>query len=328
MAHIAVVTGGSGFVATEVTKQLLEKGYTVRATVRDPEDEGKTEHLRRLGQALPGTLELLQADLLKEGSFDAAVKGAHFVFHVASPFQFPSENVEAALIEPAVTGTKNVLAACARNKATIKRIIVTSSVAAVSKSLASAPPKNGTLFTEEDWNETSTIENGEGYWVSKTRAERAAWDLARENGLDLVTILPNFIMGPIMSTRTDGISVGFLKGWLEGTASTGNITYSDVRDVARAHVLAAETPGASGRYIVSQATSASPAFISAALRARFPQFHIPAGEELADETTIDNSKATRELGVHLTPLASSFVDMAVTLIALGVAKPTPAGGAA
>ncbi len=120
----------------------------------------------------------------------------------------------------------------------------------------------------------------------------------------------------------DPTSVGFLKGWLEGTASSGSITFApDVRDVALAHVLAATNPAAKGRYIVSDATSASPAFIAATLRARFPQFAIPDGAEEAPETTIDNSKATRELGLQLTPLAVTLVDMAVTLIALGIAVP-------
>ena len=168
---------------------------------------------------------------------------------------------------------------------------------------------------------------GQGYWVSKTQAERAAWAAAEEAGLDLVTILPNFVMGPALSRRDDGISCGFMKGWLEGKASTGNITYCDVRDVARAHVLAAELPHAAGRYIVSHRGSADPAFISRTLRARIPRLDIPEGEALAAEETIDNSKVERELGLHLTPLAASFADMAATLIALGVAQPKPTAAA-
>ncbi len=137
------------------------------------------------------------------------------------------------------------------------------------KGIVAAPPLNGRLYTEDDWNETSTVAT-EAYWVSKTRAEHVAWDLAREHGLSLVTILPNFVMGPALSAALpDPTSVGFLKGWLEGNASTGSITFApDVRDVARAHVLAATTPSASGRYIVSDTTSASPAFIAYTLQAR------------------------------------------------------------
>jgi nucleoside-diphosphate-sugar epimerase len=190
------------------------------------------------------------------------------------------------------------------------------------KGIKAAPPLNGLLYTEEDWNETSTVAD-EAYWVSKRDAERAAWQLAKEHGLDLVTVLPNFIMGPVLSAALpDPTSVGFLKAWLEGTASTGCITFApDVRDVAHAHILAALTPGASGRYIVSDTTSASPAFIASTLQQRFPQFAIPDGEEAEAETSIDNTRAVSELKLSLTPLATTLVDMAVTLIALGIAVP-------
>ena len=190
------------------------------------------------------------------------------------------------------------------------------------KGIKAAPPVDGELFTEADWNETSTVAE-EGYWASKAQAEKLAWELARQSNLDLVTILPNFVMGPVLSAALpDPTSVGFLKAWLEGTASTGSITFApDVRDVARAHLLAATTPAASGRYIVSETTSTSPGFIARTLQARFPQYDIPDGVDELPETTIDNSKAQRVLGLQLTPLATTLVDMAVTLIELGIATP-------
>ena len=83
---MVIFAGASGFVATEVVKQLLEKGYSVRATVRSLSSKEKVEHLQLLGEALPGKLTLHEADLLKPGSFDEVVKGADFVFHTASPF--------------------------------------------------------------------------------------------------------------------------------------------------------------------------------------------------------------------------------------------------
>ena len=62
---IAVVTGAGGFVATELINQLLSKGYTVRGTVRSVSDASKVQHLTKLGDALPGKLELREADLLQ-----------------------------------------------------------------------------------------------------------------------------------------------------------------------------------------------------------------------------------------------------------------------
>ena len=119
MAYVAVITGASGFVGSEITKQLLERGYTVRATVRSLTDTDKVEHLKRLADALPGTLELHEADLLKDGSFDAPVAGAHFVFHVASPFQFPDADVDALLIQPAVRCAHPAAAASRRRRAAV-----------------------------------------------------------------------------------------------------------------------------------------------------------------------------------------------------------------
>lgn len=86
MAYTAVVTGATGYIATQLVKQLLEKGYNVKGTVRSLSAKEKYEHLEALGSVLPGHLTLHEADLLKEGSFDEVVKGTDYVFHTASPF--------------------------------------------------------------------------------------------------------------------------------------------------------------------------------------------------------------------------------------------------
>ncbi|KAK9842550.1 hypothetical protein WJX81_005642 [Elliptochloris bilobata] len=329
MAEVVVVTGASGFVAGELVKQLLAKGYTVRGTVRSLGSVYKVAHLIALGQALPGTLELHEADLLQEGSFDSVVQGARYVFHTASPFVIQVEDTQRDLIDPAVKGTSNVLAAAAKAKASVKRVVLTSSVAAVHGEYA-APPVSGSLYSEADWNETSTAENGQAYHLSKALAEREAWELAEASGLDMVAILPNFVLGPVLSSRADGLSAGFVKGLVEGKAAEGTPIICDVRDVAAAHVAAAELPAASGRYIVSQRAPITPSLVAEVLRARFPEFAIPdvpPGEWDVRER-IDNSRAERELGLRLTPPCATLVDAAATLIAVGAAQPLPSGCAA
>lgn len=126
-AQVVAVTGVSGYIGSEVVKQLLEKGYTVRGTVRSKANTSKVQHLLKLADALPGKLELFEADLLKAGDFDEVVHGADFVLHTASPFFTESSDPQKDLIDPAVNGTTTILNSA--GKAGIKRVVVTSSVA-------------------------------------------------------------------------------------------------------------------------------------------------------------------------------------------------------
>ena len=324
MAHTCAVTGGRGFVGSQLIKQLLEKGYNVRATVRQV-GSPHNQPLLNIATAFPGRLELLEADLLQEGSFDAAFQGCRYLFHVASPFFIDADDPQAQLVDPAVAGTRNVMLAASRNKTTLHRIVLTSSCAAVKGMNNPGVPKNGKTYSEADWNETSTVANGEAYWAGKTQAERTAWELAAQLGLDLVTILPEFIMGPLLIGRLDGTSMGYMKGWVEGTAQSGAPVFCDVRDVARAHILAAELPEAKGRYIVANTHSTPAALISSWLKERFPEFGFDEVKETGGaEEKMDSSKVKQELGLALTPVKETIIDMAVTLIQLGLAQPRKA----
>ncbi|KAK9842312.1 hypothetical protein WJX81_005982 [Elliptochloris bilobata] len=319
MAFIAVVTGGSGFVGTEVVKQLLEKGYTVRATVRSTSNKQKVAHLTALGDALPGKLELHEADLLKEGSFDAAVKGVHFVFHTASPFFRTVEDGQRDLVDPAVKGTKNVLSAVAKSLDTVKRVVLTSSFAAVVKSRKG--PTNGKTYSEEDWNVESSVDD-EPYRYSKVAAERVAWDMAKEHGFHLCVINPSFVLGPVISSRTDATSIDVFKAFIENRDDSGIIPWIiDIRDIGRAHVRAAEVPTAQGRFLVSNPMTVSSKVANKALSKAFPNYTFPPGKDEPPKVVIDNSKVLKELGMQLHPVEETFVDMARTLIALGIAKP-------
>lgn len=127
-AYVVCITGISGYIATELCKQLLEKGYTVRGTVRSLKNAQKVEHLKKLGDALPGKLELFEADLMVGGSFDNVMDGVDYVFHTASPYSFSVEDPQKDLVDPALKGTNNVLNSVAKHKETIKRVVLTSSV--------------------------------------------------------------------------------------------------------------------------------------------------------------------------------------------------------
>jgi len=255
---VACVTGCTGYIASEVVKNLLEKGFHVRGTVRDSSPPGKLNvPIAALAKTLPGSLEIIEADLLNAGSFDDVVAGCDYVFHTASPFLRGLDSqganiVEQTLIRPALEGTANVLQSVAKNKATVQCTVVTSSVAAVHSFEAEDTPGGGrSVFNEEDWNTRSTQEAG-AYLLSKTLAERKAWSIAELEGFKLCTINPSFVLGPPCTDREDGVSIQFGLHLLR----TGELTLTgapvvDVRDVAEAHVRAATYKYSAGRYILS-----------------------------------------------------------------------------
>jgi dihydroflavonol-4-reductase len=240
-----LVTGASGFIASRIVEHLLAKGYKVRGTVRSLAKERDIAALR----ALPGAeerLELMQADLLAPGAYDAAAAGTEHVMHTASPYMLDAKDPQKDLVDPAVMGTKNVLAACARAK-TVKRVVLTSSMAAITDE-----PESDHVLTEEDWNTKSSLDRNP-YYFSKTMAEKAGWKFVEEEkpGFDLVVINPFLVIGPSLMPAINTSSqmfVDLLKGVYPGVM---NLTWGfvDVRDVAEAHVLAMETPAARGRYL-------------------------------------------------------------------------------
>lgn len=125
-----LVTGGTGYIGPWVVQYLLEKEYTVRLTMRDKTRKDKIRHLLEIADKSPGTLELWEADLINNCSFDEAVKGCEVVIHIASPFKLKFKDPKKEFIDPALNGTKNVLSAATKSS-TVKKVILTSSLAAV-----------------------------------------------------------------------------------------------------------------------------------------------------------------------------------------------------
>ncbi|TGN20196.1 SDR family oxidoreductase [Leptospira idonii] len=253
-----LVTGGAGYIASWIIKFLLEDGFNVRATVRNKSEEKKIAHLTQLSQKHPGKLELYEADLMKQGSFLNAIRDCELILHTASPFFIDGiKNAQKELIEPAVNGTKNVLEAV-NESPSVKRVVLTSSVAAVMGDNIDAKDSPGNRLNEESWNVTSSLTH-QPYAYSKTLAEREAWRIHdAQSRWDLVTINPSFVLGPSVSDRGDGTSVNFMRSMVNGKFAPGvpdmMMGIVDVRDVAKAHIAAGLTPTAKGRHLTTAKT--------------------------------------------------------------------------
>ena len=303
-----------------VVARFLEAGFQVRGTVRSLTDTNKVAHLQSQFPAL----KLFEADLLTQNSFEDAFRGADIVIHCASPFILKVSDPQRELLQPAVDGTTNVITTALRSP-TVKRIVVTSSVAAMRR-----PDKpEGYIVSESDWNEAATVETM-AYALSKTLAERAAWKLvADRDDVRLVTVNPSFVLGPVLSARSDATSVSTVASYLNGACKVSGcqpfqIPHVDVRDVTEAHFRAATYENANGRYLVSSRTPSTHLSWCNILAKHFKDYPIPdhqAPGNMSFHFGTNPTKAEKELGMSFRPLETSLVDMANSLIKYGVVKP-------
>ena len=330
----ALVTGGNGYVASWLVRRLLELGFDVRATVRDPSDPRKTEHLLAMAEEFPGTLSLFRADLMESGGFDRAMAGCALVFHTASPVVVRGvEDPVRELIEPATRGTRNVLEAANRTPS-VRRVVLTSSVSAIYEDAVDMRRIEAGRFDESHWNETSS-ERHHPYSYAKTEAERLAWRIAgKQDRWDLVVVNPGLVLGPSLSPHSGPESVQLMREIGNGDLRLGVANFEfgivDVRDVAEAHLRAALIPEANGRHILVSETMSLPEVVRV-LRSHFggrfpfPRYTVPrlvaalfsplrgvprrlvwrnAGHPLR----FDNRYAKSDLGMSFRPAAESIVE--------------------
>ncbi|XP_027078350.1 phenylacetaldehyde reductase-like [Coffea arabica] len=307
------VTGASGYIASWLVKFLLQRGYTVKASVRDLNDPKKVEHLLALDGAKE-RLQLFKANLLEEGSFDAAIDGCDGVFHTASPFYHTVTDPQAELIDPALKGTLSVLGSCAKSPS-VKRVVLTSSIAAVA---FNGKPRTPDVVVDETWWSLPEFCKQMKLWyvLSKTLAEDAAWKFVKEKGLDMVTINPAMVIGPLLQP-TLNTSAAAILNLINGaeTFPNSSMGWVDVKDVANAHILAFENPSASGRYCLVERVVHYSEVVNI-LREIYPSSKLP--DKCADDkpfvpTYQVSKEKAKSLGLEFIPLEQSIKETVESL---------------
>jgi nucleoside-diphosphate-sugar epimerase len=242
-----LVTGGNGYLGSQVIAVLVRQGHEVRATVRSLSSETEIREALRRGGADDDGLEVVAADLTSDDGWASAMVGVKEVHHVASPIPSAQPEDPDELIVPAREGTLRVLRAA--SEAGVRRVVLTSSFAAVGYS-----PKPVRDYTEEDWTDPDTP-GLPPYPRSKAVAERAAWEYVKQHpgDIELVVLNPTFIIGPTLVTALRSSLVA-IKAVAEGTMPAlprQRFGVADVRDVADAHLKAAASPDAANkRYLL------------------------------------------------------------------------------
>ncbi|MEQ1902275.1 MAG: NAD-dependent epimerase/dehydratase family protein [Devosia sp.] len=253
MADLILVTGASGFVGKWCVVKLLEKGYRVRGTVRS---DAKAKQVRetvatKVGAEGAARLELVDADILDDKGWPAAMTGVNAVMHVATVIRGDEPKDQNLVVRPAVEGTARVLRYA--HEAGISRVIMTSSIATVGYGHGQT---SGTRTYDETY--FTNLDNMRWKWaycVGKTKAEQAAWAYAKANGMGLTTIHPGAIIGPALDDDAS-ISVGMVSGLLQNATPalpSNGFSIIDVRDVADMHVAALEHPESIGERYLSTA---------------------------------------------------------------------------
>ncbi len=319
-----LVTGGSGYVGTQLIAALLRAGTPVRATMRSTAHGADLRAAVRRGDADDDGLEVVAADLTADDGWAAAVAGCQEVHHVASPIPSVQPEDPDELIVPAREGALRVLRAAWA--AGVRRVVLTSSFAAVGYT-----PKPGAEFTEDDWTDPDTPGLAP-YPRSKAIAERAAWDLMERDGGDteLVVVNPTAIFGPTLTTTVRS-TMQLIKGMLDGTMSVlprQRFGVVDVRDVAQLHILAMAAPKAAGRRFLAVSDSPTMSFLELAdlLRGRLGPLaaRVPTQEGPGDDPPrliIHNDRARTELGWRPRAAEATIAESAESLRDLGLLAP-------
>lgn len=334
MPETVLISGATGFIATHTVQQLLESGYIVVGSVRSTE---KGETLKKQLNNPNFSYEIVK-EIESESAFDDFVRNhpeATVFLHTASPFHFNVTDIAKDLLEPAVNGTRSALVAIKKYGPQIKRVVVTSSYAAIGD--LSKPQSSDTIDTEETWSpltwETSLENPLVGYCGSKTLAEKAAWKFVEDEKPNFVlsTVNPVYVFGPQafndqVKGSTLNTSSEIINSVLKLTPESKEWPHHngdavDVRDVAAAHLVGFEKDEAKNQRLLLTSGPFTDQTLLDILHRDFPDKtkNLPIGtpgsdvEDFKKKNTLDNSKTRKILGFKLRTVDESVHDSAAQI---------------
>jgi dihydroflavonol-4-reductase len=339
---VVAVTGAAGFIGGWVVRRLLDKGYRVRACVRNVDDEAKTGFLKAMPGYASGRLTLHAADLDNAGCFDAVFAGAHGVAHVSHVSTYADMDYVARVC-------RNVIDSLDRS-GTVGRVVVTSSIAAIMSEADLQELVRRPVFYEDRWpdeaNPKRTADRGQGYSMGKAYAERAFWEAAERSGRwDAITVCPADNVGPILSPhQKDGAWQHqiecMLRGQYNQTGAYRPWMTVDVRDDAECHVRLLESANvrngeryiaASGDYRNVEDVCADIDRLLPELRHDAPAVTDPFPDRIKAReaemrgiwwgTELRNDRIRAATGVTFRPLDESIRDCVESLLSVGAVEP-------
>ena len=332
-----LLTGVTGFLGAHTTIQLLNKGYKVIGTMRNLKRAAEIKSVIAKHTSNIHYLQFAEANLTDEKVWETLTKGMDYVQHIASPFPRELPKHEDDLIIPAKNGTLYVLKAAAKNG--VKRVVLTSSSGAIA--YGKPKGKQSGTYNESDWTDVTNKKDSTPYFRSKTIAEKAAWDFVKDKKLELSTICPGAILGPVLE-KDFGTSANIVLKAMDGsTPAIPKIGFDmvDVRSVAELQVLAMESPQAANERFVGSTGFMKFKEVADILRANYPNRRIPSMSlpnfavrlfanfepslkpvlvDLGVERKVDNSKARRLLNWQPIDNKEAILSCANSLIEQGV----------
>jgi len=334
-----LLTGVTGFLGSHTAIQLLNKGYEVIGTLRNMKRADEIKQIIAKNTDNIDKLYFAEADLMDENIWDDLVSEVQNVIHIASPFPRELPKNEDELIKPAKAGTINILKAASKHG--LRRVVLTSSSGAIAYGKEKSNRK--AMFDENHWTDVTNTKDSTPYFRSKTIAEKAAWDFINNDtsGLELTTICPGAILGPILE-KDFGTSANIVIKAMDGSSpAIPKIGFDmvDVRSVADLHIRAMENPEAAGERFVGSAGFLSFKEVASILREKYPDKKVPKFSlpdfiirlfsnidktikpilvDLGTERKVNNKKAIKLLGWEPIPAKDAVLACAESAIRLSL----------